>query len=100
MLNLKYHKFNLYNFCQSDGLRKGKMLDYFEQKVRPSWASLRGSADGAALFVQTFGYCGLANVKTWRLDCMYYVSPRFKSLIKKSLFILIVYSRPLADEVT
>ena len=26
-------------------------------------------------------------------------SPRFKSLIKKSLFILIVYSWPLADEV-
>ena len=28
------------------------------------------------------------------------MAPRFKSLIKKSLFILIVYSRPLADEVT
>ena len=27
-------------------------------------------------------------------------SPRFKSLIKKSLFILIVYSLTLADEVT
>ena len=29
-----------------------------------------------------------------------YISPRFKSLINKSLFILIVYSWPLADEVT
>ena len=29
-----------------------------------------------------------------------WMTPRFKSLVKKSLFILIVYSWPLADEVT